>query len=120
MSFLTCVKMALNLKVPIDLDFLISKEWILSWKNGAQSGRSGEFDEERLIGLLHELAEQIDCDRETGVNHFHSTVKVQKLVSWATCMESSQRNSAYNNFIQFSCSASLNTSHKEFPSSDGH
>ena len=56
-------------------------------KDGSHTGRQIEFDEERLNQLLHEnprqttreLAEQMDCDQKTVVNHLHSMGKVQKL-----------------------------------------
>ena len=59
-------------------------------KDGSHTGRPIEFDEERLNQLLHEnprqttreLAEQMDCDQKTVVNHLHSMGKVQKLGAW--------------------------------------
>ncbi|XP_065665663.1 histone-lysine N-methyltransferase SETMAR-like [Hydra vulgaris] len=59
-------------------------------KDGSHTGRPIEFDEERLNQLLHEnprqttreLAEQMDCDKKTVVNHLHSMGKVQKLGAW--------------------------------------
>lgn len=74
-----------------------ARDWFAKFKIGnfdlkdaPRSGRPNEFDEERLNKLLHEdarqttreLAEQMDCDQKTVVNHLKSMGKVQKMGAW--------------------------------------
>lgn len=70
-------------------------------KDGPHTGRPTVFDEERLNQLLHEnprqttreLAEQMDCDKKTVVNHLHSMGKVQKFGAWVPhCLSEKNRN----------------------------
>ena len=72
-------------------------KWFAKFKNGnygiddtPRSGRPSEFDEDHLKALLKEesrqknceLAEKMNCDQKTILNHFHSMEFAEKLGVW--------------------------------------
>ena len=74
-----------------------ARDWYTKFKNGnfdlkgaLRSGRSIEFDEERLNQLLHEnsrqttreLAEKMECSHTAIEKHLHSMGKIQKCGAW--------------------------------------
>ena len=73
------------------------KKWFAKFKNGnfdiddtPRSGKPSEFDEDHLKALLkeeslqtsRELAEKINCDQKTILNHLHSMGFAEKLEVW--------------------------------------
>ena len=74
-----------------------ARKWFAKSKNGnfdidntPRSGRPSEFDEDHLKALLkgesrqtsHELAEKMNCDQKTILNHLHSMGFAEKLGVW--------------------------------------
>ena len=74
-----------------------ARKWFAKFKNGnfdiddtPRSGRPSEFDEDHLKALLKEescqtsseLAEKINCDQKTILNHLHSMGFAEKLGVW--------------------------------------
>ena len=74
-----------------------ARKWFSKFKNGnfdiddtPRSGRPSEFDEDHLKALLKEesrqtsrqLAEKINCDQKTILNHLHSMGFAEKLGIW--------------------------------------
>lgn len=74
-----------------------ARKWFSRFKEGcfdlndaSRSGRTSDFDEERLNALIHdnprqstrELADIMECDHSTIVRHLRSIGKVQKLGAW--------------------------------------
>ena len=74
-----------------------ARKWFVKFKNGnfdiddtARSGRPPEFDEDHLKALLkeksrqssRELAEKMNCDQKTILNHLHSMGFSEKLGVW--------------------------------------
>ena len=75
----------------------MARKWFAKFKNGKFdiddtpcSGRPSEFDKNHLKTLLkeeschisHELAEKINCDQKTILNHLHSMGFAEKLGVW--------------------------------------
>ena len=74
-----------------------ARKWFAKFKNGnfdinntPCSREPSEFDKDHLKALLkeeshqtnHELAEKINCDQKTILNHFHSMGFAEKLGVW--------------------------------------
>ena len=74
-----------------------AKKWFAKFKNGnfdiddtPRSGRLSEFDKDHLKALLkeesrqrsRELAEKINCNQKTILNHLHSMGFAEKLGVW--------------------------------------
>ena len=74
-----------------------ARKWFAKFKNGnfdinnmPHSGRPSEFDKDHLKALLkeksyqtnRELAEKINCDQKTILNHLHSMEFAKKLGVW--------------------------------------
>ena len=78
------------------IDESTARKWFAKFKNGnfdinnmPRSRRASEFDEDHLKALLEkscqtscELAEKINCDQKTILNHFHSMRFAKKLGVW--------------------------------------
>ena len=75
----------------------MARKWFAKFKNGnfdiddmPCSGRPSEFDEDHLKALLkeeshqtsHKLAEKMNCDQKTILNHLHSMEFAEKLGVW--------------------------------------
>ena len=50
--------------------------------NTHRSGRPSDFDEERLNQTSCELAQKMNCDHKTILNHLHSMGFAEKLGAW--------------------------------------
>ena len=74
-----------------------ARKWFAKFQNGnidvddtPRSGKSFEFDEDHLKALLkeesrqtiRELAEKMNCDQKTILNHLHSMEFAEKLGVW--------------------------------------
>ena len=77
-----------------------TRKWFAKFKNGnfdiddmPRSGRPSEFDKDHLKALLKEeshqtsceLAEKINCNQKTILNHLHSMGFAKKLGVWVPC-----------------------------------
>ena len=75
----------------------MARKWFAKFKNGTfdiyntpHSGRPSEFDEDHFKALLKEesrqtsceLAEKINCNQKTILNHLHSMGFAEKLGVW--------------------------------------
>ena len=79
------------------IDKSMARKWFAKFKNGTfdiddtpRSRRPSEFDEDHLKALLkeescqtsHKLAEKMNCNQKTILNHLHSMRFAEKLGIW--------------------------------------